>query len=56
MCLVGTYKFIKKDLQKEAFDVEQISDEVYILDTKEKRYKRLDSEIYSNILNGNLRF
>ena len=45
----------KVDLQKEGFNVEMISDEVYMLDNKTKSYKRLDRETYNNILNGNVR-
>ena len=46
----------KVDLQKEGFDVEKISDEVYMLDNKTKCYRKLDKETYNNILNGNVRF
>ena len=46
----------KVDLQKEGFDVEKISDEVYMLDNKTKSYRKMDKETYNNILNGNVRF
>ena len=46
----------KVDLQKEGFNVEKISDEVYMLDSKIKSYMKLDKETYNNILNGNVRF
>ena len=46
----------KVDLQREGFDVEKISDEVYMLDNKTKSYRKLDKETYNNILNGNVRF
>ena len=52
----GTHKLKKVDLQKEGFDVEKISDEVYMLDNKSKSYRKLDKETYNNILNGNVRF
>ena len=52
----GTHKLKKVDLQKEGFDVEKISDEVYMLDNKTKSYRKLDKETYNNILNGNVRF
>ena len=53
---LGTHKLKKVDLQKEGFDVEKISDEVYMLDSKTKSYRKLDKETYNNILNGNVRF
>jgi len=52
----GTHKVIKKNLQKEGFNVEEIKDEVYLLDAKSKSYKKLDIETFQNINNGNLRF
>lgn len=52
----GTHKLKKVDLQKEGFNVEKISDEVYMLDSKTKSYRKLDKETYNNILNGNVRF
>ena len=52
----GTHKLKKVDLQKEGFDVEKISDEVCMLDSKTKSYRKLDKETYNNILNGNVRF
>ena len=55
-CLAGTQKLIKRNFQVEGFNIEQIQDEVFILDTKNKSYKILDKEMYSNIKNGNVRF
>ena len=54
--LSGTHKIIKKNLQKDGFNVEEIKDEVYLLDAKSKSYKKLDMETFQNINNGNLRF
>ena len=51
----GTHKFQKALLQKEAFNVEKITDDVYILDSKSEAYQKIDSEMYNNIINGNLR-
>ena len=55
-CVAGTQKLIKRNFQVEGFNIEKIQDEVYILDTKNKSYKILDKEMYSNIKNGNVRF
>ena len=51
----GTHKFQKALLQKEAFNVEKLTDDVYILDSKSEAYQKIDSEMYNNIINGNLR-
>lgn len=47
---------IKRNFQIEGFNIEQIQDEVFILDNKNKSYKILDKEMYSNIKNGKVRF
>ena len=56
MFFLGTHKLKKVDLQKEGFNVEKILDEVFMLESKTKGYKKLDKETYNNILNGNVRF
>ena len=53
---LGTHKLIKKDFQREAFNVEDVTDDIYIIDRKHSTYKKLDLETYQNIMNGNLRF
>lgn len=52
----GTYKPKKKALQAEGFNVEQVVDEVFMLDSKTNTYTPLTLETYTNILNGNIRF
>ena len=56
ICHAGTYKPKKKALQAEGFNVEQVADEVFMLDSKTKTYTPLTLETYNNILNGNIRF
>lgn len=52
----GTQKLIKKKFQSESFNIEEIKGEVFIMDTKNKSYKILDEQMFSNIKNGNVRF
>ena len=46
----------KTELQKEAYNIENITDDVYIINSKMKTYSKVDVEMYHNILNGNMRF
>jgi len=52
----GTHKLKKTELQKEAYNIENITDDVYIINSKMKTYSKVDVEMYHNILNGNMRF
>ena len=52
----GTHKLIKRVYQKEAFNVEEVNDDIYIMDAKSQSYQKLDLEAYHNIQNGNVRF
>lgn len=53
--MTGTFKLKKLDLQKEGFNPNQISDDLYYLSSNGK-YAKLDSEAYEKIINGKLRF
>ena len=55
-CDPGTHKLKKTELQKEAYNIENITDDVYIINSKMKTYSKVDVEMYNNILNGNMRF
>ena len=55
-CDPGTHKLKKRELQKEAYNIENITDDVYIINSKMKTYSKVDVEMYHNILNGNMRF
>ena len=46
----------KTELEKEAYNIENITDDVYIINSKMKTYSKVDVEMYHNILNGNMRF
>lgn len=51
----GTHKLRKVNFQKEGYNPDQISDPLYFLDMKKKKYIPLTEEIYSDILNGRIR-
>jgi len=52
----GTFKFQKTKLKKEGFNIEQISDPLYVLDVKSSCYRELDKKIYEDIQQCNVRF
>lgn len=49
--LTGTFKFMKKDLLKEGFNVHVIKDPMYYL-TAEGSYRKLTKKVYQDILSG----
>jgi solute carrier family 27 fatty acid transporter 1/4 len=49
----GTYKLKKIDLQKEGFDIQQVTDPVYFF--QNGKYVPLDSQLYKQILAGEVR-
>merc|ERR1719334_2642144 len=54
--LTATFKLKKRDLQREGFNPEVVSDDLFILDSKNKTYTPLTKEVFNNIANGNMRF
>jgi fatty-acyl-CoA synthase len=55
MELTGTFKQRKVDLAREGFDPSQISNPLYVLDSRTSRYESLDAARYEDILNGKLK-
>lgn len=51
----GTHKLAKSGLKKEGFDVTVVTDPIYVIDHKLKSYKRVDTEVYQDIISGKLR-
>ena len=47
--LTGTYKLMKKDLQKESYDVSKINDPIYFMGPQDKVYKKLDHDLFHQI-------
>ena len=52
----ATFKFKKVKLRKEAFDLENIDDPLYIMLPGESEYTPLTKDIYENMLNGQYKF
>ncbi|XP_044161921.1 long-chain fatty acid transport protein 4-like [Bufo gargarizans] len=51
----GTYKFQKTDMRKEGFDPLVVKDALYVLDSQQGKYIRVDDEIYKKIQLGKLK-
>lgn len=54
--MTGTCKLKKLDLQKEGFNPNVITDKLYYLNVKTSIYEPLTPEMYSKILNQEIRF
>ena len=52
----ATFKLKKRDLQREGFNPEKVTDQLFMMDSKNKTYSPLTQEQYNNIVNGNTRF
>lgn len=52
----GTFKFQKTALKKEGYNIELVTDPIYVLDVKNSCYKLLDGRVYEDILQSNVRF
>lgn len=56
MQITGTFKHRKVDLVREGFNVDALSDPVYIRDDAHKTFVRLTPAVHASILNKQLRF
>lgn len=52
----GTFKFQKTNLKRDGFNVDLVSDPIYVLDTKSSCYRELNRSMYEDIQQCNLRF
>ena len=48
----GTFKLQKGDLRKQAYHLDQVTDELYVLPPRMKQYQKLDRELYDKIIDG----
>ena len=53
--LTGTFKFQKVDYRKEGFDMEVVSDQLFVLDPAQKTYVPLTKQLHENIVSGGVR-
>jgi len=54
--ITGTYKLKKRELQREGYDLDEVTDRLFFLDPKTKGYVRLTEELFLRIKNGEMRF
>ena len=53
--LTGTFKYTKVNLKKDGFDINIMSDPIFFLDPRCKKYVPLDSEVFSLLMESKLR-
>ena len=52
----GTFKYKKTDLKKQAFDIEQLKDDVWVCLPKTQTFEKLDQALLANINAGSVSF
>lgn len=52
----GTFKYTKRDLVSEGYNINIVSDPIYWLDIKDGKYNIMNIDNYDNIMSGKLRF
>lgn len=52
----ATFKYKKTDLKKQGFDVNQLSDEIWVCLPKATNYQRLDDKVWKKIMAGEVAF
>lgn len=55
MDLTGTYKLRKVDYQKEAFDLDKVTDQIYFLHPSTRSYVPFTKELYDDLKSGKMR-
>jgi len=48
----GTFKLLKGDLRKQAFHIDQVTDDLYVLPPRGKQYQKLERDLYNSIMDG----
>ena len=48
----GTFKLLKGDLRKQAFNVDLVTDELYVMPPRVKQYQKLERDLYEKIIDG----
>ena len=48
----GTFKLLKGDLRKQAYHINQVSDELYYMPARERQYHKLDDCAYQSLIDG----
>jgi acyl-CoA synthetase (AMP-forming)/AMP-acid ligase II len=50
--ITGPYKIKKTNLRREAYDIELISDNIFLWNQQDRKYIFLDNDIYHELING----
>ena len=45
-------KLLKGDLRKQAFHIDQVTDDLYVLPPRGKQYQKLERDLYESIMDG----
>ncbi|MDB9737440.1 long-chain-acyl-CoA synthetase, partial [Porticoccaceae bacterium] len=48
----GTFKLLKGDLRKQGFNVDLVTDELYVMPPRVKQYQKLERDLYEKIMAG----
>jgi citronellyl-CoA synthetase len=48
----GTFKLLKGDLRKQAFHVDLVTDELYVMPPRASQYQKLERDLYDKIMDG----
>jgi len=48
----GTFKLLKGDLRKQAFHIDQVTDDLYVLPPRGNQYQKLERDLYERIMDG----
>jgi citronellyl-CoA synthetase len=48
----GTFKLLKGDLRKQAFNVDLVTDELYVMPPRASQYQKLERDLYDKIMDG----
>ncbi len=52
MDVTGTFKMVKGDLKKQGYDLQQVSDPIYVMKPRSTEYERLERGFFSEIRSG----
>lgn len=48
----GTFKLVKGELRKQAYDMDEVDDDLYVMPARSKSYQKLDREYYKTLTTG----
>ncbi len=54
--VTGTFKLLKGDLRKEVYDIDAVSDPIYVMKPGSQQYEKLDQDFYQKLKDGSAGF